>query len=366
MASWKNAQRQGLSNQNNTARNDNSKQQRQQQQDVQPPDGSCDYPPDVTVLWWPTGIFSQRQHAVVACEARCIEPASSEHCQNRADGVVYHLPTNRLQNGQYPHKQFSIGLYMESTANYRFQEPSALRADGYDAVATTMPESDVQVAYFGINAFIQLQYKSFPGWDDRKPAAAFVASKCPPHRETLVSQLATLGVPVDSLGDCAPAGTRALHNDAYRRGSKQEFLKSYRVYIAFENTAEPGYVSEKVLDGYASGAVAVYWGAPDIGNYVPPASLIKLPNNADDKDAMQIVANQIMAVLSNKTQWNQMMQWRSQKASSWKSEEGTDLLKVWDSPRLKGSSSCRMCRLAYNHKIQTNMSLSMGAAAKTN
>ncbi|CAE8589979.1 unnamed protein product [Polarella glacialis] len=168
------------------------------------------------------------------------------------------------------------------------------------------------------------------------------------------------------FGGLRPSRNTGFAQRCVQAGQQTGIPEVLQVYIAFENTAEPGYVSEKVLDGYASGAVAVYWGAPDIGNYVPPASLIKLPNNTDDKDAMQIVANQILAVLSNKTQWNQMMQWRSQKASSWKSEEGTDLLKLWDSPRLKGSSSCRMCRLAYNHKIQANMSLSMGAAAKTN
>ncbi|CAE8586651.1 unnamed protein product [Polarella glacialis] len=381
---WKDAERQWLSKQKSKASNNNKQhqqQRQQQQQDVQPPQSSCDYPPDVTVLWyppeksvpwWPTSLLSQFQTAVITdCEVKCIKPASSEHCQNRADGVVYHLPNQRLHNFQLPHKQFNIGISMESTANYPFQEPSALRAAGYDVVATTRPDSDVPVAYFTASAFTQLQLNSFPGWDDRMPAAAFVATNCgwsnfAAHRITLVSQLSKLGVPVDSLGSCAPPGTRALHNSTYRRGNKVEFLKAYRVYLAFENSAEPGYVSEKVMDGYASGAVAVYWGAPDIYNYVPPASLIRLPDNTDDKDALQVVARQIMAVISNKSQWDQMMQCRSQNASSWKTEGGMDLLKLWDSPKLKGSISCRMCRLAYNHKKQANMSLSISAVAKPN
>ncbi len=47
-------------------------------------------------------------------------------------------------------------------------------------------------------------------------------------------------------------------------------MKPYRFAICFENAREvPGYVTEKIFDAFMAGCVPVYWGAPDITQYVP-------------------------------------------------------------------------------------------------
>ncbi|MEI8314792.1 MAG: glycosyltransferase family 10 [Verrucomicrobiota bacterium] len=48
----------------------------------------------------------------------------------------------------------------------------------------------------------------------------------------------------------------------------------YRFTITFENTAYPGYVTEKLIDGLIAGTVPVYLGAPDITAQVPDAAFI--------------------------------------------------------------------------------------------
>merc|ERR1719223_1667503 len=46
--------------------------------------GGCDYPTDVTVLWWPVGIFEDRPEANISgCEVKCVEPASTQACGER-------------------------------------------------------------------------------------------------------------------------------------------------------------------------------------------------------------------------------------------------------------------------------------------
>jgi alpha(1,3/1,4) fucosyltransferase len=50
---------------------------------------------------------------------------------------------------------------------------------------------------------------------------------------------------------------------------KMAVLKNYRFAIAYENSTESGYVTEKIWDCFAAGVVPVYWGAPNIEKYVP-------------------------------------------------------------------------------------------------
>lgn len=51
-------------------------------------------------------------------------------------------------------------------------------------------------------------------------------------------------------------------------------LRRYQFYLAFENTCEQGYVTEKVYNALDAGIVPVYLGAPDLDIYVPKGSVI--------------------------------------------------------------------------------------------
>jgi hypothetical protein len=55
---------------------------------------------------------------------------------------------------------------------------------------------------------------------------------------------------------------------------KHELLSRYKFAIAYENTAYPGYVTEKVIDAMVAGSVPVYLGAPDIVEHLPAAAFI--------------------------------------------------------------------------------------------
>lgn len=51
---------------------------------------------------------------------------------------------------------------------------------------------------------------------------------------------------------------------------KLEKVSHYKFSIAYENiTNEPGYVTEKIFDCFSAGTIPIYWGAPNIGMYVP-------------------------------------------------------------------------------------------------
>lgn len=56
--------------------------------------------------------------------------------------------------------------------------------------------------------------------------------------------------------------------------AKVSTLADYRFALCFENTAFPGYVTEKIFDCFLARCIPVYLGAPDITDLVPAAAFI--------------------------------------------------------------------------------------------
>lgn len=64
----------------------------------------------------------------------------------------------------------------------------------------------------------------------------------------------------------------AKRYQCYRGSVKSKYttLNQYRFCICFENARDiKGYVTEKIFDAFTAGCIPVYWGAPDITDYVP-------------------------------------------------------------------------------------------------
>ena len=76
--------------------------------------------------------------------------------------------------------------------------------------------------------------------------------------------------------------------DAYGMGfkpipSKNEALLPYKYSVAIENEQTSGYFTEKLTDCYLANCVPIYHGAPDIGNFFDPNSLVKIDINEPRK-----------------------------------------------------------------------------------
>lgn len=86
-----------------------------------------------------------------------------------------------------------------------------------------------------------------------------------------------------------PAVAPRTHATALRayRGTatgKLETLARYQFTLCIENTAFPGYVSEKIFDCFFAGTVPAYLGAPNIERYVPRETFIDLRQFRDYAD----------------------------------------------------------------------------------
>jgi len=58
-------------------------------------------------------------------------------------------------------------------------------------------------------------------------------------------------------------------------------LSNYRYAICFENTIFPGYITEKIFDCFYAGCVPIYFGAPDICDYIPKECFIDFRDFSD-------------------------------------------------------------------------------------
>lgn len=86
------------------------------------------------------------------------------------------------------------------------------------------------------------------------------------------------GIGWDSLRTAAERSVGAQISQAWRGdllyGNKLETLSNYQFYLCFENTAFPGYLTEKLFDCFFGGVIPVYLGDPDIQQRVPTAAFI--------------------------------------------------------------------------------------------
>jgi glycosyl transferase family 10 (putative fucosyltransferase) len=102
-------------------------------------------------------------------------------------------------------------------------------------------------------------------------------------RHRIVGQLRQDGTDVDIMG----RGGYKFFED------KADGLAPYRYSVIIENTREPGYFTEKLIDAFLLETVPIYWGAPDIGDFFnmdgivecsDEASLIAAIRNVSEED----------------------------------------------------------------------------------
>ena len=78
---------------------------------------------------------------------------------------------------------------------------------------------------------------------------------------------------VDCLGRILHNAEDSLLSDRYSSNwneNKLEVLKKYKFTIAFENTIQFGYTTEKLIDPLVAGSLPIYYGNPHITRYINP------------------------------------------------------------------------------------------------
>lgn len=221
---------------------------------------------------------------------------ASKPKQSYTDAIVTNNPASTSNKG------YSVLRNMESVTNYPQIDVHKARARGYDIVMNTHLNSDVPVGYF---SWVEYGIMEPPQHKTEKAAAAAFISNCGAKspRLKVLEYFIQHGVPIDSFGKCA-------HNkEEGGKRDKMGLLRRYRFALAFENSEEEDYVTEKYFQALVAGSVPIVVGAPNIHDYEPsPNSIIHV--NSATPDGLAKISNRIKYLMANATAYEEMLAWK--------------------------------------------------------
>lgn len=85
--------------------------------------------------------------------------------------------------------------------------------------------------------------------------------------------------------------------------NKLEFQKKHKFSICFENSSHPGYITEKLMEGFAAGTVPIYWGAPNVTDIYNEDAMVVVKGVDDIPRAIE----QIKRIDQNDTLYTNML-----------------------------------------------------------
>ncbi len=184
---------------------------------------------------------------------------------NEASAVVYHIPTlRRLPRRRRPDGQRWAAWFLESGVQYPvLNDP--LFMSRFDLTISFRRQADIRDPCF-LPPFNQL-VNARPKPKCRENALAFFFSYLG-ERSGRNAYARELVRHIDAHGYGRFLRNRTLPNDS-GRPTKLQVLSGYKFNLAFENSIEEDYVTEKFFDPLEAGCVPVYLGAPNIDDYAP-------------------------------------------------------------------------------------------------
>jgi len=131
-------------------------------------------------------------------------------------------------------------------------------------------------------------------------------------------------IPIHSFGRCmnniSPHSVPDCHNQAGNQHIYEEkmcIIRKYKFYLAFENSIDESYVTEKYWQSLRAGAVPVIIGAPNVDDFFPTEgtvgglSAIKV---SDFKSAKEL-GNFLKELAGDETRYNKYLEWKTKPAA---------------------------------------------------
>jgi hypothetical protein len=221
----------------------------------------------------------------------------------------------------------------------------------FDGNSTISPSSSVPRVYEDALLYDLNLTQPLLNFSSLVKGGSYVASDCHLNdeanskRDSIVAQLRNDGVRVDGLGRCMHSpdnaeGIKILHSqDPFERAlSKRGVIGRYLFYMAFENSIEPGYITEKAFDALVAGSVPVY-----LGDHENLRALLPDPKAAifvaDYHGNITALAEYLLYLTVNETAYEEHRVWR-QSFRIKEYHDSKDLLRyTWE---------CRICLWAAN------------------
>lgn len=176
---------------------------------------------------------------------------------------------------------------------------------------------DVQVTYAGKSFHSSRSYHI----STEKTNDALVywsSSRCLPHRDKLAKDFLSL-VPHHSFGKClnnvgGPDMALSMYPVCSNSGNGSPHwwdhlhcaMSQYKFVLAIENTKTESYVTEKLFYALEAGSVPIYFGAPNVWDFIPPNSVI----DASKFSSLKELASYVKALANDPVAYAEYHAWR--------------------------------------------------------
>ena len=259
------------------------------------------------------------------CDIPCHYTTSDE----KVDATVYELRGRRA-----PPSGISVYMQMEGEHHY------PIDTIGWTVENTYRWSSPLLKPYFEwVHYHGETDIQSKRVAQDAISGISFLARNCGSrnNREQVVKDLIQQ-VRVDAMSSC-------LHNHDKPPEDKNlpwiqnkiKLLRGWKFHAAFENGNVRDYVTEKVYTALAAGTVPIYMGAPNIDEFVPKGSIIRV----DSFEDTAALAKHIQECLTNETLYQSYHDWRDRPLNS-------EFVEKFAFTNV--TTECRTCRWVYAHK----------------
>ncbi|KAJ4962893.1 hypothetical protein NE237_022832 [Protea cynaroides] len=200
---------------------------------------------------------------------------------------------------------------------YMDLEAGRNRSGNEDIYISYHADDDVQSTYAGALFHGNRNYY-LSSYKNAETLVYWSSSRCLPQRNRLAQRLLKL-LPHHSFGKCLNnVGGLDMALDQYPDCANDVnsapkwwdhlhcAMSHYKFVLAIENTMTESYVTEKLFYALDSGAVPIYFGAPNVGDLVPPHSII----DGTKFSSMEELASYVKALANDPIAYAEYHAWR--------------------------------------------------------
>jgi alpha-1,3-fucosyltransferase 10 len=224
---------------------------------------------------------------------------------DEADAVIFHIPDLREKPVVTPRRpgQYWVAWCKEPTLKFpELTDPEFMRP--YDFTMTYQRSSDFWAPYLPpLAAWRQARHASLPQ-RSATPVAMFQSSSI--NHSGRIGFAAELMRHIDVHSYGKILNNRALPGPDLRRATKHETIAAYPFGLAFENSIETDYVTEKIYDCLLAGTVPIYLGTTDVAEFVPEGSYIDANAHGGPKG----LAAYLHHLLEHPDEYHSYLAWR--------------------------------------------------------
>ncbi|XP_057973623.1 alpha-(1,4)-fucosyltransferase isoform X2 [Malania oleifera] len=200
---------------------------------------------------------------------------------------------------------------------YMDLEAGRKRSGVEDIFISYHAKDDVQATYAGALFHNNRNYY-VSSYKNNETLVYWSSSRCLPQRNRLAKSLLNL-LPHHSFGKCLNnVGGLNMALSLYPHCAKDAeaapkwwdhlhcAMSHYKFVLAIENTVTESYVTEKLFYALDSGAVPIYFGAPNVGEFAPPHSII----DGTKFGSIEELASYVKAVANDPVAYAEYHAWR--------------------------------------------------------